>query len=408
MRSDIDRLMQQRGIAGLVVLAHDRYSPAMHYVTGQKITHGVYFRAADGRAHLVHDPMERDQAAKAGCEISGFPQHGFVAMVQQEGSQARALGRLIGEVSASLGLRGPVACFGETGLSTAHQILERAREVNPDFRVDVSQPDVLSMARATKGPDEIDAIRRASQGTVDAMRAVRDHLADLRRDGEGYRAPGGQGPARLGDLRRLVHRTFAEHRLSEDGESIISQGRDAGVPHNRGEDDEPIRPGASIIVDIFPGEAGGGYHSDMTRTFCLGKASDDLRRIYGDTHDAFRAAMGSLRLGERCRVYQDTVCEVYEKRGHETRRTNDAVSEGYVHNLGHGVGLSVHETPMLGGPVDNPQVLEAGMVVTVEPGLYYPSRGMGVRIEDLVVMRPDGSFENLTPFPYDLEIETRA
>jgi Xaa-Pro aminopeptidase len=79
-----------------------------------------------------------------------------------------------------------------------------------------------------------------------------------------------------------------------------------------------------------------------------------------------------------------------------------------VHGLGHGVGLSVHEAPRLGGPPSNTQLFEPGMVVTVEPGLYYPSRDMGVRIEDLVVIGPDGKVENLTPVPYELEIGTGA
>jgi Xaa-Pro aminopeptidase len=391
----------------MVVLAHDRYSPAMHYVTGQKIHYGMYFRAADGRAHLIHDPMERDQAAAAGCEISGFPQHGLVALIGTEGGAPRAFGRLMGETCATLGMRGPVAFLGDSGLSTAWQIVERAREVNPELRVDLTEPDVLARARATKDEAEIEAIRRASRGTVQAMTAVRDHLASLRRTGDALHTPGG-GPARLGDLRRLVQSVFAGHGLAEDGESILSQGRDAGVPHNRGNDDEPVRPGASIIVDLFPGEAGGGYHSDMTRTFCVGRAPDELRRMYADVRDAFDAGMKALALGQPCRSFQDRVCELFEARGHATRRTNDAVSEGYVHNLGHGVGLAVHESPLLGGAPSNTATLEAGMVVSVEPGLYFPSRGMGARIEDLVVACADGTFENLTPFPYDLEIEPRA
>jgi Xaa-Pro aminopeptidase len=67
----------------------------------------------------------------------------------------------------------------------------------------------------------------------------------------------------------------------------------------------------------------------------------------------------------------------------------------------------VHEAPRLGGPPSNTQTLVPGMVITVEPGLYYPSKGMGVRIEDLVLVRDDGSFENLTPLPYDWVIEPR-
>jgi len=79
-----------------------------------------------------------------------------------------------------------------------------------------------------------------------------------------------------------------------------------------------------------------------------------------------------------------------------------------VHGLGHGVGLAVHEAPRLGGPPSNTQTLAPGMVITIEPGLYYPSKGMGVRIEDLVLVRADGTFENLTLLPYELEIETRG
>ncbi|HYV57041.1 MAG TPA: M24 family metallopeptidase, partial [Candidatus Nitrosopolaris sp.] len=200
---------------------------------------------------------------------------------------------------------------------------------------------------------------------------------------------------------------FLEHGL-EGGESIVSQGRDAGVPHNRGNDSELLRAGTPLLVDIFPGEAGGGYYSDLTRTFCLGKAPEPLKRLYGDVHDAFRTGMKSLRVGAPCRASQEAVCDLFESRGHLTVRSRQGTEEGYVHGLGHGVGLAVHEAPRLGGPPSNTQVLEPGMVITVEPGLYYPSRDLGVRIEDLVLVREDGSFENLTPAPYDLEIRHGA
>ena len=407
MRSDLDRLMQQRKLAGLVVLADDRYSPAMYYVTGQKITHAVYFRGADGRAHLIVNPMERDQAARVGCEVSTFPQHGLNKLVEQEGSTARGLGRLIGETCATLGLAGPVAFYGDTALGHAWQVLERARAAHPGLAIDAGQPDLLAMARVTKDDAEIAAIRRAADGAVHAMSSVRDYLAALRRDGDGFRH-NGSGPVTLGDLRRRLQAAFLEHGLGEDGESIVSQGRDAGVPHNRGDDQQPLRAGTPILVDIFPSEAGGGYHSDLTRTFCLGPAPEPLRKIYGDCHDAFRAAMDTLKLGGPCRSYQETVCDLYERRGHATLRTSETTEEGYVHGLGHGVGLAVHEAPRLGGPPSNTQTLAPGMVITIEPGLYYPSKGMGVRIEDLVLVRADGTFENLTLLPYELEIETRG
>ena len=407
MRSDIDRLMKERDLAGLVVLADDRYSPAMYYVTGSRITHGIYFRSSDDRSHIIVNPFERDQAAAAGSDVSTFPQHALNRLSEEEGGMALALGRLIGETCATLGISGRVAFYGETTMGRAWQIVERARAANPALSVDASLPDLLTAARTTKDDDEIAAIRRAAKGAVDAVGRVRDFLRSLKRSGDEFRH-GGSGAATLGDLRRLIHAAFLEHGLSEDGESIVSQGRDAGVPHNRGNDDDLLRAGTPILVDIFPGEMGGGYHSDLTRTFCLGPAPGPLKKLYGDCNDAFQAAMSSLKVGESCRSYQEKVCDLYEQRGHATLRTSDRAEEGYVHGLGHGVGLAVHEAPSLGGPPSNRQTLAPGMVITVEPGLYYPSQGMGVRIEDLVLVKSDGSFENLTPAPYDFEIEPGA
>jgi Xaa-Pro aminopeptidase len=415
MRRDLDRLMRERSLAGMVVFAHDRYSQAMHYVTGQKLHYGVYFRApgpegGEPRAHLVHDPMERDQAAAVGCDISGFPQHGLARLQTEEGGNpAKVFGRLIGEVCATLGIEGRIALHGDLPGGFAWNLVERMRAVNPALSVDSGHPDILLQARSTKDPDEIEAIRRAARGTVEAMTRLRDWLRALRRDGDAFRTDGLTRPVRLGDLRLVLHRTFLEHGLAEDqGDSIVSQGRDAGVPHNRGDDDEPLRAGTSVIVDIFPGEVGGGYHSDMTRTFCMGPAPAALREIHAQTAAAYAAGLAAVVPGRPCRSAQDAACEMYERHGHATRRTNEATQEGYVHNLGHGVGLSVHDPPLLGGPPTNTVALEPGMIVTVEPGLYYPERGMGCRIEDLFHVRPDGTVENLTPFPHDLEIGIRG
>ena len=413
MRNDLDRLMQERGLAGLVVFSYDRYNPSMYYVTGQKLHYAIYFRASDGRAHLVHDPMERDQAALVGCEATSYAQRGFLQRVKSADSQAHALGELVADVAAELGMKGRVAFTGDVPLGFGHQMLDHLMKRAPEITVDPSQPDVLSLACMTKGPDELEKIRHCSRGAVEAMKRVRDELASLKRapaagaPGDGFVTRDGR-PATLGHLRRLLHRTFAEFGLAEDGESIVAQGRDAGVPHNRGNDDDAVRAGVPILIDIFPAEAGGGYHTDMTRTFCLGPAPEPLKQVYGQCREAFDAAMTKLRGGEACRGYQELVCDVFERQGHATVRTDQQVVEGYVHGLGHGVGLAVHEGPRLGGPTTNTALLEPGHVVSVEPGLYYPSRGLGVRIEDLVAVRADGSIENLTPAPYELEIPLPA
>jgi len=407
VRSDLDRLMQQRGLAGFVVLALDRYSPAFYYATGQKIHHGFYVRSVDGRAHLVHDPMERDQAALVGCGTSSYAERGFLQKVKTADSQAVALAELVADVARELGITGRVAFTGDAPIGYGWVMVDHLKRLAPALEVDGRQPDLLAEAGMTKAEDELEKIRHCSRGAVEAMRRVREELASLRRKGDGFVTRSGER-ATLGHLRRLLHRTFAEFGLAEDGESIVAQGRDAGVPHNRGNDSDAIRAGEPILVDIFPAEAGGGYHTDMTRTFCLGEAPAPLKKVYAECREAFDTAMGRVRGGEPCRELQELVCDVFERQGHPTLRKDQATQEGYVHGLGHGVGLLVHEGPRLGGPPTNTAKLEPGHVVSVEPGLYYPSRGLGVRIEDLVAVRADGGVENLTPASYELEVPILA
>jgi Xaa-Pro aminopeptidase len=163
--------------------------------------------------------------------------------------------------------------------------------------------------------------------------------------------------------------------------------------------------GQTIIFDIFPCEMGGGYYFDFTRTWCLGYAPDAVLQLYEDVFDAYNVIMSELTINTACKPYQERTCELFEMKGHATIKSNPQTQEGYVHSLGHGVGLHVHERPWFGISATEDDRLQAGSVVTIEPGLYYPERGMGVRIEDSVLVRSDGVMEILSHYPYDLVLE---
>jgi Xaa-Pro aminopeptidase len=149
---------------------------------------------------------------------------------------------------------------------------------------------------------------------------------------------------------------------------------------------------------------GGGYYHDMTRTFAIGHAPPELQRAYDEVLGAFELVMGEMELGAPTKPYQDMVCTYFEERGHETIGSKYPIEEGYIHSLGHGLGLEVHEDFGFPSLKDRGDHLVPGAVFSVEPGLYYPSRGFGVRIEDTYYLAPDGTFESLTPFPKDLVI----
>ncbi|HIE56721.1 MAG TPA: M24 family metallopeptidase, partial [Anaerolineales bacterium] len=97
-----------------------------------------------------------------------------------------------------------------------------------------------------------------------------------------------------------------------------------------------------------------------------------------------------------------------EAQGHDTIRQNPAIQEGYVHSVGHGLGLHVHEAPWSGSTATEKDILAPGAVFTIEPGLYYPSRGMGCRLEDTFTVLPNGTIERLAEFPHDLVLPMSA
>ncbi len=109
-----------------------------------------------------------------------------------------------------------------------------------------------------------------------------------------------------------------------------------------------------------------------------------------------------MRPGLLTRQLQNQACDLFEARGHPTLRSHPKTTDGYVHSLGHGVGLNVHELPSMRHPESERSVLQSGMVFTIEPGLYYPTQAFGVRLENTYWLEADGKAEALADFPEDL------
>jgi len=173
------------------------------------------------------------------------------------------------------------------------------------------------------------------------------------------------------------------------------------VPHSRGDASARVVPSVPIVLDIFPADRTSGYFFDLTRTFCVGPIPEELRRIHADVLAAFELARDAMRPGTRASSYQALVCDFFESRGYPTTRSNPRTLDGYVHSLGHGVGLEIHEKPSFSLVPSNDDPIETGDIVTIEPGLYFPDRAIGVRIEDTFVVR-EGGVETLCRGGYGL------
>lgn len=182
---------------------------------------------------------------------------------------------------------------------------------------------------------------------------------------------------------------------------IFAQGRDAGVPHSRGQDAMPLQLGQSIVFDLFPRERGGGYHHDMTRTWCIGYAPPEVQAAYDHVMTAFDIGLEAFGVGKPTYLTQEAVLDYFEAQGHPTGRNQPGTQNGYVHSLGHGIGLEIHERPSM-SHLNKEDVFQVGNVITIEPGLYYPEAGYGIRVEDAFLVREDGTLESLSPFKKDL------
>jgi len=403
MKSEIPGLMKERGFDAIAVLGGGVDNPIMTYMTGRaRLMRSMFVMRANGDSLLVHNPMERDEAAPTGLPRMDFVQAGLKGFAQEEGSEVGGEARMLCHAMEKLGVRGRVALYGKVEanrlLFQAELIKKRMKDVELVYDADKS---IFEMARYTKDADEIEKLRDVGRRTCEAIAVARDLLFSGRTEGSRVMKPEG-GPLRIGDLRATLRAELIKRGLVESSGTILSMGRDSAVPHNFGNDAAVVETGKTIIFDVFPVEIGGGYVFDITRTYCVGEVPPAVQKIYDDVAEAHRLTMEALEADTFARVYQDKVCDFFESRGYPTIRQNEANVEGYVHGLGHGVGMEVHERPRLGGSQANVDKLVPGVVVTVEPGLYFESKGMAVRIEDIVFARPDGKFEVLVEFPREL------
>lgn len=232
----------------------------------------------------------------------------------------------------------------------------------------VRAPGLVEEQRMVKDDAEIEALRMACAA---ADRALADLITQ-----------GGLAPGRTERevARELETRMLDYGAAGPSFDTIVAAGANSAIPHHRPTDVE-LAVGDLVKIDF--GALVDGYHSDMTRTFVLGAPADWQRELYELVAAAQAAGRSALRPGALVADVDAAARGVVEAAGH---------GDDFLHGLGHGVGLEIHEAPSLAKTGEGR--LSAGMAVTVEPGVYLSGKG-GVRIEDTLVVR-DGDPELLT------------
>ena len=409
MKSDIDRLMRERELDAIIVTGGEEFNTARYYLSnGANITHGSIFKLRDKPALLVCNRMELEEAVKSGLDVKTDVELGYYDRLKEaESDGIRATALHWSDILNQLGLgAGRIGLYGAWQINKTIALYQALRDELSSYEfVTEAKATLIEEAMLTKDADEIGRLKSVARRTNEVMAIAWDYISHLCADGE-FLLDDEKRKVTIGDIKDLVRRELMARGL-EDTNMIFAQGRDAGFPHSRGEADMPLQTGQAIVFDLFPRELGGGYHHDMTRTWCIGYAPPDVQDTYDTVMEAFDISVESFGVNKPTHLMQEAVQDHFEGMGHPTTRSHSSTMEGYVHTLGHGVGIDIHESPSISHLRRN-DVFQIGNALTIEPGLYYPERGFGVRVEDLFVVDDNGELISLTPFRKDLVIPLKS
>ena len=366
------------GNEAVLLIADSELNADMLYAAGMFVPDPFTFLQVNGRTTIMMSDLEIDRARAQSKVDEVVSLTDYSDRAKKTGNADPGLVDAVVELLREREVKG-VRVPNSFPLGYADKLRDRGFTV-------ASKEDPFWDRRPVKTDDEVTAISNASRHTEDALRMAFGLLTEaIVKDGLLH---GPEGPLTSEYLRKRIHVYLLERDCIAQ-HTIIAGGIQGCDPHNGGSG--PLRAGEPIIFDLFPKSTKTGYYADITRTVAKGPVSDTFRRLYDTVLEGQEIALSRVRDGVDGRDIHGEVERLFESRGYETGAKNGRM-QGFFHGTGHGFGLEIHEPPRISKVS---QVLVAGHVVTVEPGLYYPDLGGGVRIEDNVVVTESGCV-NLT------------
>jgi len=356
-----------------LIIADSEKNANLYYASRFLAPDPFIFAQVDGHRLLVMSDLELDRA-KAQAKVSEVLSYSkLAAEAKRRGVAEPTLMDIVDEVLKSHAATQLDVPF-DFSVVYADALRQRGYTITP-------KPDPFFPERMVKSEEEITAITDALRITEDALDCAIELLrnSDVKPDGALW--IGGK-PLTAELLRKAMHLTMMERDCVAQ-HTIVAPGVQAVDPHNEGSG--PLRANEPIVMDVFPQHALTRYFADITRTVVKGKASDKVRRMFEAVKAGQEIAFRMIKDGADGAAIHQAILESFDAQGFQTGEQGGRM-QGFFHGTGHGVGLEIHEPPRISA---KPDILKAGMVVTVEPGLYYLDAG-GMRLEDMVVVTKSG------------------
>jgi Xaa-Pro aminopeptidase len=382
-----------RAMPALLLYGDTERSPAVRHEVPVAIGDGLLFAEVDGRTAILTSWLEHDRIAAVlpQAEILEFNDLGMRALVEEGMTRLAAEREVVLRAVRQLGI-GEAVIPGDFPVALA----DRLRADGITLTID---DGTVATRRRVKAGAELEGIRAAQRAAHAATGKVAELLARAEIGADGLLRGQDGGPLLAEAVREEARRVCAAHGATCPADMIVASIHNGGGGHDPGRG--PLPAGLPIQVDIFPRDEASACWADMTRTFLVGEPVAEQGELIAEQERLVRTALeqarAAVRPGVTGRELHEATCDLFEAAGWATQRTGGG-EEGFQFALGHGVGLEVHEPPGLGFSGREPFI--AGDVVAIEPGLW-DSRIGGVRLEDLLLVTPDGC-ETLTDYPYDL------
>ena len=369
-----------------LIIADSEKNANLYYATRFLAPDPFVFAQVNGRRILVMSDLELDRA-KAQAKVNEvFSFTKLSKQVKQRGVAEPTVMDVIDELLKSHSIKHVEVPF-DFSIVHADALRKRGYAVEP-------KPDPFYPERMVKSDEEIALLTQTLRTTEGALESATELIRNSEVKPDGTLWIGGK-PLTAELLRKAMHLTMMEQDCVAQ-HTIVAPGAQAVDPHNEGSG--PLKANVPIVMDVFPQHASSRYFADITRTVVKGKASDKVKRMFHAVKEGQEIAYRMIKDGVDGSAIHKAIMDSFDVLGFRTGE-QDGRMQGFFHGTGHGVGLEIHEPPRVS---PKPDILKAGMVVTVEPGLYYLDAG-GMRIEDMVVVTKSGC-EVLTKATKELEV----
>jgi len=398
-----DREMEKRGLGTALVIGESTLgNPEFAYVTRTTIPRGGMFVKRRGRQPiLVVSNIDVGNAKRGHVkDVRTYSDYDYEKLVARHGRERGYL-MLVQKLLGSVRTAGRVGIYGRNEFSHLLSITDSLRRIGYKVTGEANA-SLIDSLRETKDPPEIRRIRDVGAKASGVVEQVVEMLQQCKIVSGKLKCK--RKTLTVGMVKSRINVLLAEQDLMAPEGTVFAVGTSSADPHEMGIRSAPVRAHVPIVLDLFPMSTN-GYWFDLTRTLVVGSAPARAKRMFETVLEVQLRSIDHVRENEPARQLMNSACDLFEQRGFKTIRAalkgdRDAARVGFIHSLGHGVGLSIGERPHLSLFSDD--MLRTNEVVTVEPGLYDPRVG-GVRIEDTVLVK-GRRVDNLTPLHKQLEI----